>query len=168
MEPLIIFGAALRPDGTPTPALLDRVHSALAYGATRQTTYIVTGGVPRNGLTEAAVMAERLARAGVPERQIVREDSATDTFESIVACSHILVRSGVSRRAPIAMITSPYHTPRCLLLLRLAGWRAHAVPFAPMRYRAMPLRTKLRHFAHETLAIAWDALLVLVWRIVRR
>ncbi len=167
-EPLIVFGAALYPDGQPTPALLGRIRSALAYGAMQPVTYIVTGGVPRNGLTEAAVMARLLARAGVPEWQIIVEDSATDTFDSIVLCSHILKQSGVANHASVAMVTSPYHMPRCLLLLRLARWRAHAIPFIPHGAHTVGLRTKLRRIAHESFAIAWDALLVLVWRIVPR
>ncbi|OUJ13460.1 YdcF family protein [Acetobacter okinawensis] len=167
-EPVIIFGAALRPDGQPTPALHARIHSALAYGAKRQVTYIVTGGVPQSGLTEAAVMARLLHSAGVPEWQIVAENSATDTFDSIVLCSAILKRLGIARNTPVAMVTSPYHVPRCFLLLRLAGWRAHVIPFIQHTQRPMSLRTKLHRIAHETLAIPWDALLVLVWRIVPR
>lgn len=163
-----MFGAALLPNGGPTPAMLDRIHTALAYGATRQVTYIVTGGVPRNGLTEAAVMAGLLAQAGVQPCRIMTENSATDTFESVIRCSRILTRIGIARSASVAMVTSPYHVPRCLLLLRLAGWRAQSVAFIPHRIRPMPLHTKLRRIAHETLAIPWDGLLVLLWRIVPR
>ncbi|MFT8931400.1 MAG: YdcF family protein [Acetobacter syzygii] len=168
LEPLIIFGAALRSDGTPAPALLERVKAALAYGANRTVTYIVTGGVPRNGRTEAAVMAELLMQAGVPTLQIIQENSATDTFDSIIACSRILTRIGATNETPVAMVSSPYHTPRCLLLLRLAGWRTHALPCHSTRRGARFWRSKLRHIAHETLAIPWDTLLVLVWRIVPR
>lgn len=167
-QPIIIFGAALRPDGCPTPALLGRIRSALAYGATRNVFYIVTGGVPRNGRTEASVMAELLIQAGLPPQRIIQETRASDTFDSIVACSHILKQSGVGGVTPVAVVTSPYHAPRCLLLLRLAGWHAHMVPFIPMPHYAATLRTRLRHFTHEILAIPWDALLVLLWRIVPR
>ncbi|MFT8417305.1 MAG: YdcF family protein [Acetobacter sp.] len=167
-EPLIVFGAALLPNGQPTPAMLGRIRSALAYGATRQVTYIVTGGVPRNGQTEATVMAALLARAGVPAHRIITENSATDTFDSIVLCSQILRRIGVPNKTPLALVTSPYHVPRCMCLLRLAGWRPHAVAFIPHATQPMALRTKLRRIAHESLAIPWDALLVLLWRIVPR
>ncbi|MCP1241284.1 YdcF family protein [Acetobacter lambici] len=167
-EPLIVFGAALYPNGKPTPALVARVQAALVYGATRPVTYIVTGGVAQNGLTEAAVMAHLLARAGVPAQQIIMEHNATDTFDSIVLCSHILTRLGVTGHTPIAMVTSPLHTPRCVLLLRMADWRVHSLQLAHTAHSSIPLRVKLRGIAHECLAIPWDALLVLVWRIVPR
>ena len=167
-ELVVVFGAALFPSGQPTPALRARIQSALTYGATRQVTYIVTGGVPRNGLTEADVMADLLRSAGVPAHQIITERSAADTFKSVVLCSQILRHRGVFGHTPLAVATSPYHMPRCLLLLRLAGWQAHAIPFVQPDRQPMRLRTKLRRILHETLAIAWDALLVLVWRIVPR
>ncbi|WP_338331395.1 YdcF family protein [Acetobacter sp. LMG 32666] len=167
-EPLIVFGAALHPNGKPTPALLARVQTALAYGATRPVIYIVTGGVARNGFTEAAVMANLLAQAGVPAQQIMMEHNATDTFDSVVLCSRILTQLGVGRDVPVAMVTSPLHTLRCFLLLRMAGWRAHTLPLAPQVRPAVPLGVKLRRIGHESLAIPWDALLVLVWRIVPR
>lgn len=166
--PIIIFGAALRADGSPSPALQHRVQAALRFGAHQtRPLYLVTGGVPRTGVTEAAVMRCLLRDAGVSDADILEDHAATDTFDSVVNCTKLLEKQGL-RDCTLALATSTYHLPRCLLLMRLAGWRVQPVPFPfPVTGRdSRPLRTVLR-IGHECLASLWDALLVIGWRIVR-
>ncbi|PCD80711.1 hypothetical protein CO710_00570 [Acetobacter orleanensis] len=165
--PIIIFGAALRADGAPSPALQHRVQAALRFGANQaQPLYLVTGGVPRKGVTEAAVMRGLLLDNGVPAETILADHAATDTFDSVVNCTKILEQQGLGDRR-VALATSRYHLPRCLLLMHLAGWHVHAVPFPfPVTGRENRLRTGLR-VGHEIVASVWDALLVIRWRIVR-
>ena len=167
--PVIIFGAALNPDGSPSVALLNRVHSALVFGAAHgPVVYIPTGGVPQNGQTEADVMATCLLKAGVAPDTILPEPTAGDTFDSAVACTRLLRQAGYSAAQPIAVVSSPLHLPRCVLLMRLAGWKVQAVPFLRAQPHVPNMRKKLLRIAHECLALPWDALLVLGWRIVRR
>lgn len=166
-RPIIIFGAALKNDGAPTPALQDRVRAALAFGKQyKNVLYIPTGNVPQNGVTEADVMTGLLLKGGVSAEHIIAEQTATDTFDSVVACTKILQKQGIGEQS-VALATSPYHMPRCMLLMRLAGWRVQQIPFP---YKNLP-QTTLFHktliIAHEVLATGWDALLVLGWRIVR-
>ncbi|MBS1000012.1 YdcF family protein [Acetobacter persici] len=165
--PIIIFGAALRADGTPSPALQHRVQAAVQFGARQnRPLYLVTGGVPRNGVTEAAVMRDLLLAAGVSSENILEDPAATDTFDSAVNCTKILEKQGFSGSV-ITLSTSTYHRPRCLLLMRLAGWTVQAVPFPfPVTGRNTKLRTLLR-IGHELIATVWDAFLVICWRIVR-
>lgn len=167
VTPIIIFGAALRPDGTPSPALLHRVLAAVQFGARQNAPlYLVTGGVPRHGLTEASVMRRLLLEAGISPEAILEDHAATDTFDSVVNCTKILKEQGFDGHN-LALTTSTYHLPRCLLLMRLAGWRVRAVPFPfPVTGRESIFRTSLR-IGHELIASLWDALLVLCWRIVR-
>lgn len=165
--PIIIFGAALKKDGSPTPALRDRVKAALAFGRHHKNVlYIPTGNVPQKGVTEAEVMACLLLKEGVSATEIVVEKTATDTFDSIVACTKILKKQSLSNTR-IALATSPYHMPRCTLLMRLAGWKVHQVPFPYKNLTRTNLFHKILIIGHEILASGWDALLVLAWRIVR-
>ncbi|GBR51427.1 hypothetical protein CSR02_11760 [Acetobacter pomorum] len=167
--PVIIFGAALNSDGSPSAALLNRVHSALVFGTTHNSVlYIPTGGVPQNGKTEADVMVSCLLEAGIAPEHILAEPTAGDTFDSAVACTHLLRQAGYSTPSPIAVVSSPLHVPRCVLLMRLMGWKVQTVPFLRAQPHAPNMRKKLLRIAHECLALPWDALLVLGWRIVRR
>lgn len=166
--PLIIFGAALNPDGSPTETLRNRVSAALHFGElTKTVLYIPTGGVPQNGQTEARIMRTLLEAQRDSASIIIEENTASDTFDSIKACSAMLYALGYSSKTLIYFATSPYHTPRCWLLLRLAGWQPKAVPY-PFPHFAQAARSKALYLVlHEVLATAWDSLLVLLWRIVR-
>ncbi|MBO1324167.1 YdcF family protein [Acetobacter sp. TBRC 12305] len=169
VRPIIIFGAALRPDGTPTQGLRNRVGSAVAIGRTLDNAlYIPTGGVPRAGVTEAEVMQKLLRQAGVPDRAILPEPTAGDTLASVKICCALLNAFAPPPAGPILVATSPFHQPRCLLLMRLAGWPARAVPFTASAQTRTSVTKRLWRVLHELVATPWDALLILAWRIVQR
>jgi uncharacterized SAM-binding protein YcdF (DUF218 family) len=127
MTPVIIFGAAVRPDGSPSPALRRRVEAAARFGAKLpDTLYLPTGAKGRHGEAESAVMAALLREFGVPPGQILEEPTGTDTLSSVRACRRLLRERG--HDGPVFAATSRYHLPRCLLLLRLAGAQAKPVP----------------------------------------
>lgn len=122
---IIIFGAAVRPDGSPSGAMRDRVAAALRFGATLgQAEYMPTGGIGRHGEAEADVMARMLREAGVPAGHIHPERTARNTIGSVQACAALLR----GHSGPVYAATSAYHMPRCLVLLRLAGLDARPCP----------------------------------------
>lgn len=161
MLPVIVFGAALYPDGSPRPALLARVQAALGFGARHSDSlYVVTGGVPQAGRTEADVMADLLLSAGVSEEAILREDRSADTCDSAIACTKLLRARGYG--GPVAVVTSDFHMMRCIAMLRALGWITVSVP-APSR-TDLSRRRRLWVHLREYPATVWDVLLVLIWR----
>lgn len=159
---IIIFGAGLRPDGTPTPTLSRRIVAALAFGhGLPDALYLPTGGIGRNGPSEARAIADVLRAAGVPAASIILEETARDTFDSVIACRAIL--RGRDHRGPVHAATSAYHLPRCLVLLRLAGLRARAVP-PPAEPAASEWRKRWYWRLREVPALPWDVLLMLLRR----
>ena len=60
---------------------------------------------------------------GFRPRRSVEEKTGTDTLSSVRAVARM-----VRGRSPVYACTSAYHLPRCLVLLRLAGIRARALP----------------------------------------
>lgn len=122
MRPIvIIFGAAVRPDGRPSGALQARIEAALDTGRQLQDPiYMPTGGQGRFGRPEADVMAAALIEAGVRPEAIIVERTAVNTLRSAMACAGLIGGS----RAPAYVATSTYHVARCVILLRLAGVRA--------------------------------------------
>lgn len=164
MTPIIIFGAAVRPDGSPSPALRRRVEAALRFGTTRpDAVYLPTGAKGRFGEAECRVMAAQLRDAGVPAAAILEEPSGTDTFSSVLACRALL--RGLGHAGPVHAATSRYHLPRCLLLLRLAGVPARPVPIGPSGGDRASRRWFWR--LREVPAIPYDAALML-WHRARR
>ena len=122
---IIIFGAAVRPDGQPSGALLDRVRAAYRLGERLPgAVYMPTGGVGRFGPAEADVMAALLRDRGVAAERIRVEPTGTNTISSVRACAKLLR----GHTGAVYAATSAYHLPRCVLLLRLAGLHAQACP----------------------------------------
>lgn len=95
---LVIFGAAVREDGSPSGTLRRRCKSAVRAGqAIDDTIYLPSGGVGRHGPVEALVMRELLMADGVPPQQIVVEVQATDTLQSVRLCSQLLRAHGAGK-----------------------------------------------------------------------
>jgi uncharacterized SAM-binding protein YcdF (DUF218 family) len=161
--PVIIFGAAVRPDGSPSPTLRRRVEAAARFGAgLPDALFLPTGGKGRHGEAESTVMARLLRELGAPPDRILEEATGTDTFSSALACLALL--RGIGHAGPVFAATSRYHLPRCLLLLRLAGLQARPVPIGPSRGDRWPRRWWWR--MREVPAIPYDAALML-WHRMR-
>lgn len=155
--PVVIFGAKLKPDGTPTRTLRLRVVAAHAFGRQQgRVVYVPTGGPsPPSGRREADVMADMLRAMGVPSDAIMVEDTAPDTLASVIRCTRLLRGRGYT--GPVAVASSAYHLPRCRLLMRMMGWRVMRVPPPDAPAAQRPGRRwfwRLR----EGAALPWDAL----------
>jgi uncharacterized SAM-binding protein YcdF (DUF218 family) len=158
---IIIFGAALWPGGVPSPTLVARVDAAMRAGSRlSRPLYVPTGGIGRHGPSEASVMAAMLREHGVPAEDIIREETARDTVDSVRAVRALLR----GHAGPVLAATSNYHLPRCLVLLRLAGLPAR--PCQPPPHREPP-RMVLYRWGREACALPWDAALIATWAIRR-
>lgn len=174
----MIFGAAVRPDGSPSRTLLRRVQAAavfgrrlaergspMAGGPPRDPLYIPTGAVGRFGASEASVMAGLLRDLGVPDARIVREETGTDTLSSVRAVAGLLRARG--HRGSVYAATSAYHLARCVLLMRLAGLRARPAPPPPYP-AAEQFRVRWYWRLREMAALPFDVTLMLGLRLAGR
>jgi uncharacterized SAM-binding protein YcdF (DUF218 family) len=158
---IIIFGAAVRPDGGPSLTLRRRVQAAVRFGATLpDPLYMPTGGQGRHGPPESVVMARLLQDLGVPADAVRQETTAVDTLSSARACATLLR----GHRGPVWAASSGYHLPRCVMLLRLMGLPARA---APPPEAAMDWRDRWWWRAREGAALPVDLALGL-WARFRR
>jgi|SRR5580692_1677732 vancomycin permeability regulator SanA len=160
---IVIFGAAVRPDGGASQTLRDRVDAAARFGAGfGRPLFIPTGAKGRYGDAEATVMGRRLMAAGFPREAIHEERTGIDTLSSVRAVARM-----VGDRSPVYACSNGYHLPRCLVLLWLAGVRARAcpppsVPAGADRWRRWYWRLR------EVPALPYDVLLMVWLRIIRR
>jgi uncharacterized SAM-binding protein YcdF (DUF218 family) len=153
---IVIFGAAVRPDGTPSQTLRHRAAAAAKFGRRfARPLFIPTGGQGRFGDTEAEVMRRLLIEAGFPAAAVLKEETGTDTLSSVRAVTRL-----VRGRSPVYVCTSAYHLPRCLMLLRLAGVAARPCP-PPRVPAATSLWPRWYWRLRETPALPYDALLML-------
>jgi len=160
---IVIFGAAVRPDGQPTATLRHRVDTAARFSQRFQrSVFVPTGAKGRYGDAEATVMARQLTDAGIEPEAIRPEMTGTDTLSSVIAVARM-----VRGQQNVYACTSAYHLPRCLLLLRLAGVPAKACPPPPV---PAATRWSKRWFwrLREVPALPYDAVLLLSHRVTRR
>ena len=160
---IVIFGAAVRPDGKPSQTLRYRVEAAVRFGRRfANPLFIPTGAKGRFGDAEAVVMARQLLAAGFPAGAVATEETGTDTLSSVRAVVRML------GAAPnVFACSSAYHLPRCLVLLRLAGVRARPCPPPPVPAATSQWKRwywRLR----EAPAVPYDALLMVWLRVVGR
>lgn len=161
---LIIFGAAVHADGTPSGTLARRVKGALlAAKAYSDPCFMPTGGQGANGYVEAIVMRNMLIAAGIPANRIIMEDKARDTLESVRRCDALLRRR--DNVTHVEACTSRYHLPRCALLLRLMGWSVQ-IPHMPADYGKVSTRKLIVYVLKEILATPYDATLLIVTRVI--
>jgi uncharacterized SAM-binding protein YcdF (DUF218 family) len=154
---IVIFGAAVRPDGTPSQTLRHRVAAAVRFARRfGRPLFIPTGAKGRFGDAEATVMARLLIAAGFAESAVLKEETGTDTVSSVREVARL-----IRGRSPVYACTSAYHLPRCLMLLQLAGIAAQGCPPPPV-----PAATSrwLRWYwrLRELPALPYDAM-VMLW-----
>lgn len=159
---IVVFGFPVRPDGRPTPELARRI-AAAAVAARRwpQARLLVSGGPGRATPAEARVMGERLRAHGIASDRIVEDRAARDTMDTVRAAARLIPRG-----TAVIAVSSTYHVPRCVALLRIAGLRARGLgATAGWRIgRAGWLYWTLR----ELPAVPWDVTLALWLRAAGR
>ena len=107
---IVVLGYALAADGTPQSTLIERLKVALAeYKLNPQTAIIVSGGMPRGGVTESYIMKQWLIKHGVPAEQIYIEDQSKDTVMNAVYSLAIVQKLAVDK---VVLISSASHMRR--------------------------------------------------------
>lgn len=107
---IVILGYGLEPNGTMRPILRRRVITGLTVAQFfPQSPIIVTGGNPRNGVSEAAAMRRMLLVLGFPDHRIIVEDRANSTVQNARFSVPLAEKAGTSG---IILVTSSTHQDR--------------------------------------------------------
>ncbi len=115
---LVVLGAGLTDDGKIRPVLEERLEAAVrAAHRYPESPIVVTGGVPRNGVTEAQAMKDWLVARGIPPERITEESESTSTVENARFTNDVLLE----RRATGAvLVTNRDHLERAMINFRQA------------------------------------------------
>lgn len=114
---MIVLGAQVNPDGSPSVQLEWRLSAALDVYKTQHIPMVVTGAQGKDEpRTEASVMADWLVARGVPREDIRLEESSMNTKENIK--NAMAYMPGVK---DVLIVTSDYHLPRALQIARDLG-----------------------------------------------
>ena len=116
---IIVLGAQVKADGTPSVALERRLTAALESYREKRQILIVCGAQGGNEpRAEGDVMREWLLAQGVPETDVIAETSSFNTRENLRYARAIMEERGLSQAL---VVTSDYHVARALTLCRQEG-----------------------------------------------
>lgn len=133
-DAIIVLGASVLRDGTPSDILEDRLLTGIAlYEAGKGGAIIVSGDDGQEAYDEVNAMRVYLLAAGIPAEDIFLDHAGFDTFDSMYRAKAIF---GVERAI---VVTQNYHLPRALYLAGALGIDVQGVvadrqPYLGIRY----------------------------------
>lgn len=148
---IIIMGAAVWEQETPSPALQARIdHAAKLHKEGYAGNLILSGGLGTNPPSEAEAMQVALLRQGVDGSILYLEREATNSLENLKYSRDIMTEYGFETAI---VVTDPFHMKRALLIARDLGLEATGAPARnSILYRSKSL--KARYTVREVLAIS--------------
>jgi vancomycin permeability regulator SanA len=148
---VIVPGAGLNPDGTPSAPLRDRVKAAAElYFAGKAQKILMSGDNRFINYNEPESMRQYALTLGVPDEDIVLDYAGRSTYDTCYRAKAIF---GVEEAL---IVTQAYHLPRAVYLCDHLGVKITGVPVEQSRYvRSRYLFWNFRE-AFASLAAVWD------------
>lgn len=122
LDYLVVLGAGIRPDGSPSESLAYRLDAAIAYLHDNPSTVcVVSGGQgPDEVRPEADVMSDYLCANGVSPDRVARERRSTSTQENVRYSAELLAARG-DEGATVGIVTNDFHLYRALRIAERGG-----------------------------------------------
>ncbi len=118
----LVLGAAVLPDGTPSPFLAGRLDVATRlFTAGKVQVILVSGDNLAPEYNEPDAMRRYLIEAGVPAAKVVADYAGFDTYDSCARAKRIFNVSD------LIVVTQGYHLPRAVATCRRLGLKASGV-----------------------------------------
>lgn len=120
---ILVLGAGVRDDGTPSHMLRDRIDTGiLLYEAGAAPKLLMSGDHGRVEYDEVNVMRDRALAAGVPSADVFMDHAGFSTYDSLYRARDVFE---VKR---VIIVTQEYHLPRALYIAETLGLEAWGVP----------------------------------------
>lgn len=117
---VIVLGAKVRPDGSPSAVLKYRLDAAYDYlSAHPRAQCVVSGGQGSNEpMPEADAMAQYLRERGIEENRILIENTSETTAENMDFSRELIADPS----AEVGIVTNNFHVYRAVKIARKAGF----------------------------------------------
>ncbi len=126
-DAIIVLGAQVKTDGTPSVQLLLRLQTALSVYQQNPMTIISCGGQGKDEpIEEGKMMTEWLLQNGVKKEHALMEITSTSTEENLKNAIDLLDKDAKK----VLVVTSDYHLPRAISMAHDLGLDAsgHGAP----------------------------------------
>ncbi|MDO4694633.1 MAG: YdcF family protein [Eikenella sp.] len=144
----VVLGAAAW-DKNPSPVFRERIrHGITLYRSGRVAKLIFTGGTPKPGFMTEAEVGRRYALAqGIPEHDILYENTSRDTLQNLLNTRDLLRRNGLDS---VIIVSDPHHLARAAAMASYAGLNYQTEATPTSRYQG---RKGLKFMAGEVLSL---------------
>ncbi|MGI6721157.1 MAG: SanA/YdcF family protein [Anaerovoracaceae bacterium] len=141
---ILVLGAGVRPDGTPSPMLEDRLETGLyLYKAGVSNKLLLSGDNGQVEYNEVRCMKNYMVQHGVRESNIFLDHAGFSTYESMYRARDIFcVRNAV-------VVTQSYHEYRALYIGERLGMTVSGVSSDQQRYSGQIMRDLREIFARD-------------------
>lgn len=122
-DAIIVLGAQVKPDRTPSVQLGWRLDAAFEAWQQKAVPIVVCGAQGRDEpMPEADAMKAYLLEKGVPEQDILKDPDSFNTDQNLRNAAELL--SKVPEVHRVLIVTSDYHVPRSLAIAKDLGFDA--------------------------------------------
>ncbi len=147
---VVVMGASLKPDGTPSIALTRRArHGAALVNSGTAGSVLFSGGRAVKGVTEADAMLQIGLAMNLEPEQMVLESASTDTWENAHNSVAIIKQKGWQK---VVLVSDDYHLSRAQLAFKAAGMIV--VGSAPRMFDISAV-TQMNNGLRESIAWVW-------------
>jgi len=148
-DAIVVFGAAVRGDGTPSLSLHDRTRTACLLYLDGLAPRLVFSGGQGEGVpvSEPRSMSALARSMGVPEGAIILDEAGVNTLATVRNVADLARRNGWRS---LLMVSHDFHLTRIKMFTSRAGLQAYTVPAEETR----PLSRKPYLYCREVAAIA--------------
>ena len=147
-DAIVVLGAAVRSDGSPSPALEDRIRTGCRlYHEGRAPVLVMSGGPGAGGHREVDAMRRVALEAGVPDAAIVLDPDGVNTRATAINLKALARERGWRR---VLAVSHFYHLPRIKMATGRWGLRVYTVPAEETRTLA-----KLPWYLLREVAALW-------------
>lgn len=141
---LVVYGNKVNEDKTLSKRLKARLDKALeVYGEGLSNTVIVTGGIDPNGNDEAVFMKNYLTGNGIPEENIVMDNTGINTLSSVRFVKKYLEENGLKS---VINISQYSHLLRITLAMKKCGIKEAERVSADYFFEARNIYSLIREF----------------------
>ncbi len=132
---IIVLGAGVRSDGSPSPMLQDRLNTGIElYENGVSDRILMSGDHTKKGYDEVNIMKDYAINKGIPSENVFMDHAGISTYDSIYRAKEIF------RAEKILIVTQEYHLYRALHIAEKLGVEAYGVSADVRVYAGQELR----------------------------
>ena len=132
---ILVLGAGIRTDGSPSPMLQDRLNTGIAlYQNGAAPKLLMSGDHGREDYNEVQTMMDITLEQGVPSEDVFMDHAGFSTYDSLYRARDVF------QARKVIIVTQKYHLYRALYIARSLGLDEWGVYADTRRYRGQSQR----------------------------